>query len=567
MPNVAIWLNFIGGFVNYIRVCLLICTFVFTSTWANTKSIPKILGSTTEYLPDYSYAGYRFGLHPLPINEGTVLNVTDFGAIPNDGIDDTQAIKLAIKAADVVLGSVIVRFPEGQFIITDIIEISRSNFVLQGAGRGESGTVFYFPRPLNMVDDKGKLTEIRQYLNKYNKRQVTPSKNLDVLYSEYSWTAGFIWVGPKNNRGFAYLNDFNRPLLDDLGVGLVGRRGEKVIAVSDSSQFNIGQRIEVLWYNKQGKNGALIKSIYGDTELDIGSRHWTSPEKPLVKQRTVVTAINDETIIIADTLLHDINDSLPAHIKPWSPIENVGIEDIKFEFPSAAWFGHHVEAGYNGIYFSGVADSWLRNLTFKNADSGVISYDSANVTITDIIFNGDKPGHYAVHLGNVHNFLVQRLHIFTPVVHTFTFNTQATRNVYKDSFAYSAVVLDQHAGANHQNLFDNLTLSIDADKTKEKPSYPLYNGSGAGYWQPGHGRFNTSWNLRLDINSGVPAGQYLHIQGLAEGPDARIIGMSANRQLTIEYFPKPYTEKLNQRIDDIPSLYDYQLSKRKATYQ
>lgn len=544
--------------------CLGALSILFTSltlpTLANT--LPDILSSDTDYLTDFSYAGYKFGTTPLPTATGTVINVTDYGAVPDDAIDDTHAIIKAIDAANSTTGNVIVRFPKGRFIISDYIEITRSNFVLQGAGNGKLGTVFYFPRPLSMVDDKGKLEEIRKYLKKYDKRQRTPTENLDILYSEYSWTAGYLWVGPKGNRGFAYLDEYNTPASADLAMGQQGARGERILSVSDTNKFSAGQRIEILWHNRQGKEGVLIQSIYGDTDLAIGSRHWTNPDKPLVKQRTVVEAINGDKITIADTLLHDINMKLPVHIKQWEPIDNVGIEDIRFEFPSAAWFGHHVEAGYNGIYLSGVADSWIRNTSFENADSGVITYDSANVTISDLNFTGDKAGHYAVHLGNVHNFLVQGLHIFTPVVHTFTFNTQSTRSVYKDSFAYADVVLDQHAGANHQNLFDNLTLNIDVLPNAKRPTYPLYNGSGAGYWQPGHGRFNTSWNLKLNIRSGVLSGQKLHIEGLAEGPDARVIGLSGNRELTLEYFPTPYVERLNERVSDIPSLYDYQLQQR-----
>ena len=545
---------------------ILLCTFLSASSVLSTTSSaneqPDILSDKAHFLPDFSYAGYRFGLSELPQATGTILRVTDFGAMPNDDIDDSAAIIKTLNAANKIDGDVIVRFPKGRFIISDIIEITRSNIVLQGAGRGDEGTVFYFPRPLKMVDDKGKLTEIRKYLKKYDKRQVTPEKNLNILFSEYSWTAGFIWIGPKNHRVFAYLDEFNTTEKPDLAMAHSGMRGTQTITVSDGSKFKVGQRIQVLWHNRDGENGPLIDAIYGDTELSIGSRHWTSPDKPLVKQRTQVIAIDDNTLTIADTLLHDINDTLPAHIKDWEPLENIGIEDIQFAFPNAVWFGHHVEAGYNGIYLTGAADSWLRNLHFKNADSGILTYDSANVTITDMTFTGSKAGHYAVHLGNVHNFLVQNIHVYTPVVHTFTFNTQSTRSVYKDSFAYSHVVLDQHAGANHQNLYDNLTMSIIVPEGKDKPSYQLYNGSGAGYWQPGHGRFNTSWNIKLNIESGVDAGESLHIEGLAEGPDARIIGLSANRELTLEYYPEPYVEGLNQYFNSVPSLYDYQLAKR-----
>lgn len=528
----------------------------------STQQLPKILTSDTHYLPDFSYAGYKFGMEPIPNTVGTIINVTDYGAIANDGVDDTKAIQSAIAAANNVKGAVNVRFPQGRFIISDIIEIIRDDFVLQGAGQGKLGTTLFFPRPLNMVDDKGKLSEIRKYLTKYNKRHKSKKDNIDVIFSEYSWTAGFIWVGEKDKRGFAYLDEYDTQPLPSLGQGIRGKQGTQKIEVTDPSVFSKGQRIQVLWYNKQGEEGALIKSLYNDAPVKIGSRHWTTPNKPLVTQYTLVTKIDGNTLTIADTLLHDINEQLPTEIQPWHPLEHIGIQDFSFEFPDSPYFGHHVEMGYNGIYLNGLADSWILNLSFTNAESAILTYNSANVTISDIQTHGEKSAHYAVHMGNVHNFLAQRIQIFNPVIHSLTFNTQSTRSVYKDSEVFSKPTLDQHAGANHQNLYDNIVVHVDAVPSADKASYEVYWGSGAGYWQPGHGRFSTTWNLTVMAQSGVPADQTLLVQGVAEGPDARIIGLSGNRNLELEYYPQPYVESLNKRIKTIPSLYDYQLNQR-----
>ena len=54
----------------------------------------------------------------------------------------------------------------------------------------------------------------------------------------------------------------------------------------------------------------------------------------------------------------------------------------------------------------------------------------------------------------------------------------------------------------------------------------------------------------------------MKLLGAAEGPDARIIGVSGNRKFEVEYFPAPYTERINRAMNDVPSLYDYQLKKR-----
>ena len=343
-----------------------------------------------------------------------------------------------------------------------------------------------------------------------------------------------------------------------------GQRGERTLTLENETDIEPGERLQLLWYNRDGEEGELIRELYGDTDEKVGSHHWSFPDRPLVRQRTKVTAINGKEITIADPLLHNISETVPVEIASWSPLERVGIEDLRIEFPQTTYFGHHVEQGYNGIYLSDAADSWVRSVSIKNADSGILTYDSANVTITDIQSLGERAGHYAVHMGNVYNVLAERIQVFNPVIHSLTFNTQSTRSVYKDAEVFNAAVLDQHAGSNHQNLYDNVTLHVSAHKDGGKASYPVWNGSGAGYWQPGHGLFNTTWNLRVLVTDGADADDIVTLEGLAEGPGARIFGVSGNREFKIDYRPAPVTSHINERLTTVPSLYEYQRQQRLA---
>jgi hypothetical protein len=151
------------------------------------------------------------------------------------------------------------------------------------------------------------------------------------------------------------------------------------------------------------------------------------------------------------------------------------------------------------------------------------------------------------------------------VLHSLTFNTGSTKSVYRNATVLKTPTLDQHAGANHQNLFDNVRLHIGARPGADGPSYPLWDGSGASYWQPGHGRFNTSWNIQVLVESGALATETVRLTGLDEGPEARVVGVSGNRTFEVDYRPEPYVERLNHAMRDIPSLYDYQLSRRLRT--
>ncbi len=535
------------------------------TTWASEDRQPALLSLETisdeHYLPDFSFAGFRNGLSELPRASGTVVRVDDFGAEPNDKIDDSKAVLAAIEHATTIDGPVVVRFSPGTYRISEVLRIERSDLVLQGAGRGDGGTTLFFPRPLNQVDKSESLKELRQYLVKLDKRQVEPAKNLNDYFSEYSWSGGFIWIQKPGTRPAPYLVEYD-PDIPKLGDIVSGKRGEQEIVLAAKPKLKVGDIVQVQWINRTGPDAAIIKSLYGSKSKRAGSHHWSFPERPLVRQTSRVAQIDGTRVRLADPLLHDAGSSIPAQLAEWDGLKHIGIEDLHLAFPESPFFGHHMERGYNGIYFTSAFDSWARNLRVTNADSGILSYNSANLTFKDILSEGSRRAHYAVHMGNVHNVLAENVTIMNPVLHSLTFNTQSTKCVYKNAEVFATPTLDQHAGANHQNLYDNVTLHIQAARTDEGPVTPVFDGSGAGYWQPGHGAYNTTWNLRVLITGGAYADEVVTVQGLDEGPMARIIGLHGNRKFELDYRPAPYVELLNEELRSVPSLYDYQKNQR-----
>lgn len=90
-------------------------------------------------LRDFSDVGYMSGDVPIP-DWPVGVDVTDFGAIPNDGIDDSQAFIDAIAACP---DNQAVFVPKGTFRIKQKMEITRANVVLRGEDMYE--TILYFP--------------------------------------------------------------------------------------------------------------------------------------------------------------------------------------------------------------------------------------------------------------------------------------------------------------------------------------------------------------------------------------------------------------------------------------
>ena len=531
----------------------------------STDELPAVLNDEavirSQFLPDFSYAGYRNGEADIPASTGVVIDVEDFGAIANDGKDDSEAVLDAITSASDVSGPVVVRFGPGRYQISEILRIGRSDLVLQGGGSGAGGTTLYFPRPLKQVDTTSSLDELREYIVELDKRQKEPDLNLDEYFSEYSWSGGFIWIQKPGTRPAPYLERYD-PEIEKLADIQSGTRGSTRITVSDSRGLEAGAIIQIQWINQSGPGAPIIKALYGSAAESAGSHHWTFPDRPLVRQTSRIDSVEGNVIVLSDPLLHDAGDSLPAQIASWDGLRHVGIEELHLEFPRSPYFGHHMERGYNGIYLTSAFDSWARNLRISNADSGILTYNSANLTVRDVITDGDRKAHYGVHMGNVHNVLAENIIVMNPVLHSLTFNTQSTKCVYRNAEVLVTPTLDQHAGANHQNLYDNVTLHMPARNSDSGPVAPVFDGSGAGYWQPGHGGFNTMWNLRVLITGGASPDDTVTIQGLDEGPMARIVGLHGNRRFELDYRPAPYVEYLNREVRAAPSLYDFQRARR-----
>jgi hypothetical protein len=97
---------------------------------------------------------------------------------------------------------------------------------------------------------------------------------------------------------------------------------------------------------------------------------------------------------------------------------------------------------------------------------------------------------------------------------------------------------------------------------KEDNSYPLFLAGGADYWRPSHGAFTTFWNINIDVAGKFDTSRPILLNGMGDGPFARIIGVHGNHNFKLEYGPDAYIEFLNQTLQKATSLYDYQLKKR-----
>lgn len=548
--------------MNVLKHMLLFVTILFTLNTVFCQKLPQIISDEEimdkNYLPDFSFAGYKNGEAIIPFVKEKILLASDYGVIANDGLDDSKNLIKAIEASKNIPGNVVLQLPKGRIILSEIIYLERSNFVLRGAGTGSSGTEIYFPRPLMYTKDPEDLQELREYLLKFDKRQREKDNNIDLPFSQYAWTGGFIWTRVPGVRVKSYLQKYEKPY-DVLAKVTTGKKGTFTLKVDNTKNLHVGDVVLLQLFNKSGEKGKIITDLYKNTNVKVGSHHWMFPDLPLVSQQVTIASIKKNKVTLKSPITIDIEKEYKAQLVSWQHLKEVGIEHFKITFPKSPRVAHHVEPGFNGIYLTRVFNSWVKDIVIENADSGILTEEIANVTIKNISTTGTNTAHYTVAMAGVHNVLAENIQVFNKAVHPLSFNTFSTKNVYLNCEVFVDPILDQHSGANHQNLFDNISVHLTPKKDK---SYPLFAGGGAGYWKPSHGAYSTFWNIKVNALGGFDTTTPILLNGMKDGPFARLIGVHGNHNFTIKYGPNAYIEQTNKSLDKVPSLYRYQLFKR-----
>lgn len=426
-------------------------------------------------LPDFSYAGYHRGEEPVPdLPRG--VSVLEYGAVPDDGGDDTGAFQRAIAASE----GRVVEVPAGRFVVRDILEVRRSGVVFRGAGRDR--TVLFFPRPLE---------EVRSNLGATTSGRPT---------SNYSWSGGFIWF--KGSTGSEVL----------ARVSGEAALGESILEVDDASRLGVGQEVELV-VRDDGEN-SLASSLY---DGDPGSLDELRG-RVRVSMAARVVGLEGRRVELDRRLRFDVRVGWKPELREFRPsVSECGVEDLTFEFPETPYEGHFTERGYNPVALSGVAHCWVRRVAFVNADSGPMVSGVFN-TLEDLVYTSTRPadggghvGHHGTYVGGADN-LFTRFDIRCRFIHDLTVS-RCIGNVFSEGRGVD-LCLDHHKHAPVANLFTDL----DA-------------GAGTRLWRCGGGADlgkncaarGTFWNIRAEGElSWPPAGfgpDLMNLVGLGKDGD------------------------------------------------
>lgn len=339
-------------------------------------------------LLDFSYAGYGHGevAPPDVLTLGwKVYDVTDFGAIPDDGLSDREAFLECVKAAigqDYVFSTnnarlvfnskasvkAIIYFPEGDFIlhsaeddhIVDGKKYSRSivirsgDIVIKGAGRDKTSLVM--TAPMQPLDEEDKYS--------------SPTM---LGFQHYSGE------GQKHK----------------VDVTSDAPKGSYSVTVADATPFKVGDFVCLTVTNTSAEAIAEEVAPYelASTMSDI--RNGGVKVKDIHK----IKSKSGNVITFHEPLMHGINASWGWILNDYSYYSNVGIEDLTFKGFACDDFTHHRswedDGGYKSLLMQRLVNSWIRRVNFTDISEGATFSSCANSSAYDIILDGNR-GHSSI---------------------------------------------------------------------------------------------------------------------------------------------------------------------------
>ena len=347
-------------------------------------------------LLDFSYAGYMHGEtapEEVTVTENAdgsctasngykVYNIENYGADGSDDISDRQAFidmltdvfgapknggefGTQITFADTKSARAILYFPEGNFILhtadddtpegkSHSIIIRSGDLILKGAGRDK--TIISMNAP-NQPDS-------------------------EQLYSSPDM------IQIKHNTGVLY----NSPLAN---VTENAEKGSFSVKVDNAGSLKEGQWICLYMQNNSPDVVAAEMAPYSaDPSWVITSSTGVS-----VNDYHQIKAVDGNTVTFHEPLMHAVDAGWGWSILGFEHYENVGIEDLTFAGHSKDDFIHHAswhdDGAYKLISVNRLTNSWMRRVRFNSVSECCSIIGSANVSVYDVLIEGNR-GHAAI---------------------------------------------------------------------------------------------------------------------------------------------------------------------------
>jgi len=400
----------------------------------------------TPILPDFSYAGYHFSERPIPDNSSRPkFNVMDYGANPDDGQYDDDAIQRAVDAAEKSESGGVVFFPPGKYMLaadtdsTRRIRISKSNIVLKGSGSGAGGTEIFQDNMRihgRQIQFKPPATGLRQL--------TTISKN---AARESFW-----------------------------------------VEVADASALKVGQDVTIYHRSEE-----FTRAYFAPLQL---KSQWTRLFGPdggmLINEIHTIEKIEGKKVKFKNPIHFDLTivKSKPFVLRTYPSIEECGVEDIRFtsrwkDYPEE--FVHHKNVihdyAWEAIAMQNVKNSWVRNCVFSDWNEALYISNGYQISVLNLDFTGKK-GHASVHARTGYGVLIKNCNFNNAQHHGAGTGYSASGTVITQCTLGRDQNIDIHSGQPIATLYDNIKGGVFFNLGGPEPGYPH------------HGKQLVLWNFQ-----------------------------------------------------------------------
>lgn len=309
-------------------------------------------------LPDYSYAGYDFLESPIPEGPGPIFEVEAFGAKPDDGQSDRDAVQAALDAASVAGG--VVRFNNGRYLLNTTggsekpLRLSKGNVVIRGAGSGDGGTQLVFERHLE-------------------------PEFPDRMYS----TPFVLHIEPSSTE--------EKTLSKVLGRS---ERGSFELSVTNPQAFAAGD-----WITLRLQDPKAVPSVFGDRPVQPDWERLKT-QGIGVSERHQIVSVEGSRLTLRAPLQTTVDAGFDWTVCDYPALEEIGIEGLRFVGGWKGDFVHHRSAlddgGWSGIRVHSVRNGWIRDVVMNDWNYGIRLDDCSAFSVLRVRFGGTL-GHHAMH--------------------------------------------------------------------------------------------------------------------------------------------------------------------------
>jgi hypothetical protein len=165
---------------------------------------------------------------------------------------------------------------------------------------------------------------------------------------------------------------------------------------------------------------------------------------------------------------------------------SIGVEDLTIEFPAShAWkhYANYNNSGYNGFELKECTDCWIRDVTIKNTDNGIMVNGGKNNTLAGLhIYTRPGGGHiHIAYSSGTQDNLAINFKVYGTSSHGLTMNWASVGNVFADGWGESIRVEPDHncngvggaASCCKHMLYSNIAGKISSIQKKDRAGNPI----------------------------------------------------------------------------------------------